>query len=352
LAQAFLQVLSIVWFHSASWLIPTCSCQIFAIILMMSLRGIVVFLFLAPGEALVPGGIFGTRTFSRAGPQAGALRKGSLQGGRHPGHFEPRSGEPLLAFGPSRAKVSLQATSNSDELKKLVGYRAVDDHVTSNMVVGLGTGSTAYFAVERLGEKLKDGSLTNITAVPTSVRTREQAEELGIPLATLDTHEDLDVAIDGADSVDRKTLGLVKGGGGALFREKLVEVRANKFVVIVDDSKLCDGLGPHFPVPVEIAQFCHGHILRKIEALPALKGCKAVLRMGSSSNNQPDGDEPAVTDNGNFVVDLHFTEPIADPAAAAAQLKATVGVVEHGFFIGMASEVIVAASDGIQVLKP
>lgn len=123
------------------------------------------------------------------------------------------------------------AKLSQDELKKMVGYKAVDDYVKSGMVVGLGTGSTAYFAVERLGQLLKSGELTNIVAIPTSVRTKEQAESLNIPLVTLDTHSKLDVAIDGADEVD-PNLNLVKGGGGALLREKMVEVCAEKFIVI------------------------------------------------------------------------------------------------------------------------
>merc|ERR1712024_415840 len=144
------------------------------------------------------------------------------------------------------------------------------------MVVGLGTGSTAYFAVERLGELLRSGELEDIVAIPTSIRTKEQAEELGIPLVTLDTHSKLDVAIDGADEVD-PDLNLVKGGGGALLREKMVEVCADKFIVIVDESKICDGLGPGFPVPVEITPFCHEHTLKKIGDLPSLKGCETKL---------------------------------------------------------------------------
>jgi ribose 5-phosphate isomerase A len=219
------------------------------------------------------------------------------------------------------------------------------------MVIGLGTGSTAYFAVERVGQKLKSGELTNIVAIPTSLRTRDQAEKLGIPLTTLDTHSKLDVAIDGADSVDPK-LNLVKGGGGAHFREKIVEECADKFIVIVDDSKLCKGLGPSFPVPVEIVPFCHEHTARVIKSLPALAGCEPVLRMGSAANNKVDGDKPAVTDNGNYILDLHFKTAIADPVAAAQQLKTTTGVVEHGFFIGMASAVIIAGKDGISVQTP
>jgi ribose 5-phosphate isomerase A len=263
---------------------------------------------------------------------------------------------PVLRANKARAAKPARAASlttramapSQDELKKLVGYKSVDDHVESGMVVGLGTGSTAYFAVERLGQKLASGELKDIIAIPTSERTREQAESLNIPLCTLNETSLLDVAIDGADEVD-PDLALVKGGGGALLREKMVEVMAKKFVVIVDESKLCKGLGPGFPLPVEITPFCHMHTLRTIADLPSVKGCEAVLRMGSSSTNKPDGDEIAVTDNGNYIVDLHFKEPIADVDAAAAELKNTVGVVDHGLFVGMSYQVIVAGSDGIKV---
>lgn len=140
---------------------------------------------------------------------------------------------PTATVGRRFPSTSLQMAEklSQDELKKMVGYKSVDDYVKSGMVVGLGTGSTAYFAVERLGELLKSGELKDIVAIPTSIRTKEQAEELGIPLVTLDTHSKLDVAIDGADEVD-PDLNLVKGGGGALLREKMVEVCADKFIVI------------------------------------------------------------------------------------------------------------------------
>jgi ribose 5-phosphate isomerase A len=261
------------------------------------------------------------------------------------------------AFAPTAFKHSTRAFSietnlnmalSQDELKKMVGYKSVDDYVKSGMVVGLGTGSTAYFAVERLGQLLKDGTLKDIVAIPTSERTKEQALALGIPLVTLDTHSKLDVAIDGADEVD-PDLNLVKGGGGALLREKMVEVCADKFIVIVDESKLCAGLGPGFPLPVEITPFCHLHTLNLIGNLPSVAGCKPVLRMGSSSNNQNDGDEIAVTDNGNYIVDLHFTEILKDAALAAKEIKATVGVVDHGLFCGMTTAVIIAGADGISV---
>jgi len=178
----------------------------------------------------------------------------------------------------------MQALSQ-DELKKMVGYKAVDDYVKSGMVVGLGTGSTAFYAVERVGQKLKSGELTNVICIPTSEKTKMQALSLDIPLVTLNEKSRLDVSIDGADDVD-PGLCLVKGGGGALLREKMVEIVSDKFICIVDESKLSKGLGPGFPLPVEITPFCHEHTRKLIEQLPTVKGCKAVLRMGSISNNK------------------------------------------------------------------
>merc|ERR1719454_1759424 len=200
---------------------------------------------------------------------------------------------------------------------------------------------------------LKDGTLKDIMCVPTSVRTKEQAEELGIPLTTLGTAEsrfsDLDVAIDGADEVD-PDLNLMKGGGGALLREKMVEICAKKFIVIVDESKLCDGLGPSFPLPVEITPFCWEHTMRTIGNLPSLEGCEAKLRLGSAATgSKVDGEEPAVTDNGNYIVDLFFKKAIADAPKAAEELKNTCGVVDHGLFCGMTTAVIIAGKDGISV---
>jgi len=263
--------------------------------------------------------------------------------------FTPSATRPTFTASRFSSGLKMAETAlTQDELKKMVGYKSFDDYVKSGMVVGLGTGSTAYFAVERLGELLKDGTLKDIVAIPTSVRTKEQAEELGIPLVTLDTHSKLDVAIDGADEVD-PGLNLVKGGGGALLREKMVEVCADKFIVIVDESKLCDGLGPGFPIPVEITPFCHEHTMRTVGALPSCEGCKPVLRMGSSSSNVSDGDEIAVTDNGNYIVDLHFEEPIKDAPKMAEEIKNTVGVVDHGLFCGMTTAVIIAGKDGISM---
>uniref|UniRef100_A0A7S1TKQ2 ribose-5-phosphate isomerase n=1 Tax=Erythrolobus australicus TaxID=1077150 RepID=A0A7S1TKQ2_9RHOD len=227
-----------------------------------------------------------------------------------------------------------------DELKKVVGYKSVDDYVTSGMVVGLGTGSTAYFAVERLGEKLKSGELKDIVAIPTSIRTKEQAESLDIPLVTLDTHPILDVAIDGADEVD-DDLNLVKGRGGALLREKMVEVQAKKFIVIVDDSKLVTGLGISGAMPVEVTPFCYEHSLKRLQEAPSLAGCEAKLRM--------DGDKPYVTDNDNYIIDLYFKQPIKDANKAAEEMINMVGVVEHGLFLNMTTAVLIAGKNGVEI---
>ena len=258
----------------------------------------------------------------------------------------------VATYQPRRWLMTSTAGLSQDELKKMVGYKSVDDHVRSGMVVGLGTGSTAAFAVERVGQKVASGELTDIICIPTSERTKEQAESLGIPLCTLNEKSHIDVSIDGADEVD-PDWNLVKGGGGALLREKMVEIVSDKFICIVDESKLCPGLGPGFPLPVEITPFCHEHTMRVVAGLPAIAPYlkEAVLRMGSSSSNKPDGDNIAVTDNGNYIVDLHFKEMIKDAPAAAAQLKNTVGVVDHGLFIGMATEVIVAGSEGVYVME-
>ena len=194
----------------------------------------------------------------------------------------------LVLTGSRAASTSQRAATSmltQDELKKMVGYKAVDDYVKSGMKIGLGTGSTAAFAVERVGELLKSGALKDIVAIPTSVATQKQAEGLGIPLATLDSYSELDVAIDGADEVD-PDLNLVKGGGGALLREKMVEVCAKKFIVIVDESKLCAAGGratahraslSHRARTAYAATPCRGQVRRPGPGLPAARRDRAVL---------------------------------------------------------------------------
>lgn len=229
---------------------------------------------------------------------------------------------------------------SQDELKKLAAEKAVE-YVKSGMVVGLGTGSTAAFAVAKIGQLLKDGELKDIIGVPTSTRTAEQAASLGIPLAVLDDQPKIDISIDGADEVDPE-LNLVKGRGGALLREKMVEMASSKFVVIVDDTKLVDGLGGSgLAMPVEITQFCWKYNLERIQSLPAVAGCDAKLRMA--------GEKPYITDNFNYIVDLYFKEPIKDARAAGKAILDLEGVVEHGLFLDMATAVIIAGKEGIEV---
>lgn len=240
--------------------------------------------------------------------------------------------------------MSLRASASKvltqDELKKLAADKAVD-YVKSGMVLGLGTGSTAAFVVAKIGELLKEGKLTNIIGVPTSKRTAEQAASLGIPLSVLDDHPKIDLAIDGADEVD-PDLNLVKGRGGALLREKMVEAASSKFVVVVDETKLVNGLGgSELAMPVEIVQFCWKYNAERLKNLPEVAGCEAKLRL--------DGDKPYVTDNSNYIVDLYFKTPIKDARAAAKAIASLEGVVEHGLFLDMATAVIIAGSDGVTV---
>jgi ribose 5-phosphate isomerase A len=180
------------------------------------------------------------------------------------------------------------------------------------------------------------------------MRTKEHAESLGIPLATLNEISKLDVAIDGADDVD-PNLNLVKGGGGALLREKMVEIVSDKFICIVDDSKLSPWLGRRFPIPVEITPFCYEHTRRVLENLKSIKGCSARMRMGSAATIKPDGDNLAVTDNGNYIVDIYLSGPLSNVEEAAAEIKSTVGVVEHGLFVNMAHCVVIAGKSDIRV---
>eukprot|EP00871_Galdieria_phlegrea_P000577 jgi/Galph1/151/GphlegSOOS_G4996.1 len=248
-------------------------------------------------------------------------------------------------FLSKRLESTKMQVASTEELKRMVGYRAVDDHIQSGMIVGLGTGSTAYYAVERLGQKLQQKQLSDIVAIPTSVKTQKQAESLHIPLVTLDTHPTLDVAIDGADEVD-KELNLVKGRGGALLREKMVEVEARKLVIIVDETKLVSGLGISGAMPVEVTPFCWKRTMRRLLELSALMDCgvSAILR-------QEENGTTYITDNNNYIIDLYFQKVIPDSRKAARELIDIVGVVEHGLFLDMADVCIVAGKDGVRVME-
>lgn len=224
-----------------------------------------------------------------------------------------------------------------EELKRLAARHAVD-LVRSGMIVGLGHGSTTRHAVDILGERVQSGALQGIIGVPTSEYTMAQARSLGIPLATLVEQPVLDLAIDGADEVD-PDLNLIKGLGGALLREKIVESAARHFVVIVDESKLVKRLGTRGPLPVEVTQFAWEAHRRWLESL----GCHAELR-------REGGGEPFVTDNSNYIIHCTFPEGISDPAALGRTLMEHPGILEHGLFLGMATKVVVAGGDGVRFL--
>jgi ribose 5-phosphate isomerase A len=210
-------------------------------------------------------------------------------------------------------------------------------HVRSGMVLGLGTGSTNAYFVKLLAKQLGAGILTGIVGVPTSEKTAQQARALGIPLATLADHPRLDLAVDGADEVDGD-LNLIKGLGRALLREKIVESHADRLVIIVDESKLVQRLG-RGPLPVDIVPYAFEAHLRWLNTL----GCRAELWL------EEDG-SPIITDDGNYIALCRFPEGIADPAALARALAGRPGIVEHGLFLDMATDVIVAGFEGIRVI--
>jgi ribose 5-phosphate isomerase A len=211
-------------------------------------------------------------------------------------------------------------------------------YVHDGMILGLGTGSTTAHFIAMLGDKVRAGALRDILTVPTSEATAGRAHALGIPLTTLAVHPQLDLAVDGADEVD-PNLNLIKGLGRALLREKIVESHAERFLVIVDESKLVAQLGSG-PLPVEIVRFAGEEHVRWLNTI----GSHAELWF------EADG-SPIVTDNGNYLARCWFDNGIADPYALARVLTERPGIVEHGLFLDMANAVIVAGSDGIRVLE-
>ena len=217
-----------------------------------------------------------------------------------------------------------------NQLKQLVGEEAVN-YIDDGMKVGLGSGTTMYYAVKALGERVKQG--LNIVGIPTSNQTAEWAKEFGVPLTDFREVQELDLAIDGADEVDRN-LQLIKGGGGALLREKVVANAAKEFLVIVDDSKLVEHLG-EFQLPVEVVPFGWEVTANKISQF----GCTPVLRKVNG--------EVFITDNGNYILDCSF-EQILDPEKLHDELISLVGVVETGLFIGMTGKVLVGKDGRVE----
>lgn len=219
-------------------------------------------------------------------------------------------------------------------MKQEVG-RAAAAQVKSGTIVGLGTGSTTAFAIQFIGERIASGELTDVKGIPTSFQASVLAKQHGIPLTTLDEVDRIDVAIDGADEVDPQ-MNLIKGGGAAHTREKVVDGLAERFIVVVDSSKLSDKIGTIFALPVEVLPMAVAPVTRALERL----GGKVEMRMGI----QKDG--PVITDQGNMVLDVTF-DGIDQPAEMEKTINNIPGVLENGLFVGLASEVLVGeVTDG------
>ena len=227
-------------------------------------------------------------------------------------------------------------TDAAARFKQQAGKQAAS-LVQSGMVVGLGTGSTAVFAIRRIAARLRTGDLGGILAVATSRGTEAIARSLGIPMLTDDIPREIDLTIDGADEVD-PALDLIKGGGGALLREKIVAQASRREVIVVDAGKLSPRLGTHRVVPVEVLEFGWRSQARFLERL----GAGVTPRMGDRGLFR--------TDQGNIILDSRFG-PIADPPGLAGVLEARAGLVGHGLFIGIASDVIAAGATGVQHLR-
>ncbi|HKV58192.1 MAG TPA: ribose-5-phosphate isomerase RpiA [Ktedonobacteraceae bacterium] len=218
--------------------------------------------------------------------------------------------------------------------KQKAGEEAVK-YIENGMVIGIGTGTTAAYMIQALARRLCEG-LTIVGAVPTSQATAQLASSLGIPLTDLDAHPQLDLTIDGADEIDSQ-LRLIKGGGGALLREKIVATISRRFIIIADSSKLVPQLGHVFPVPVETIPFARTPVYLRLQSL----GAQVQLR-------QRDG-QVFRTDSNNIILDCFFPGGINDPASLHANIKSIVGVVESGLFLGMAERAIVGSMNGVQI---
>jgi ribose 5-phosphate isomerase A len=227
------------------------------------------------------------------------------------------------------------ATNPTNDQEKEAAARASLKYVKDGQVVGLGTGSTAAYFIKLLGEQVKNG--LRVRGIPTSVRSKELAESLGIPLTSLDECQEIDVTVDGADEVDPQ-LRLIKGGGGALLREKIVASATRQQVIVADATKQVQHLGK-FPLPVEVIKFAQALVAKRIAAL----GAGVQIRRGADGT-------PYLTDENNYILDCRFGE-IHDPDGLARELSAMPGVVEHGLFIGMASIALFARGSEIVELR-
>lgn len=231
-----------------------------------------------------------------------------------------------------------------DQLKRQAAARALEE-VRDGMQLGLGTGSTAKHFVELLGERVAAG--LKVIGVPTSEATRADAERCGVPLTTLDEIDHLDMTVDGADEIDPE-FNLIKGGGGALLREKIVAAASDRMIVIADDTKWVPTLG-RFPLPIEVIPFGLGATRRAIEKAFAECGVSGQMAVRKAKGDDKDG-HVFVTDGGHWIVDAQLGR-IVDPPHLAKALNAIPGVVEHGLFIGLASSAVLASGEGIRVIE-
>ena len=222
-----------------------------------------------------------------------------------------------------------------EELKKLAGEKAVE-LIKDKMIVGLGTGSTVEYTIRKLGKKIRDEGL-EIKGIPTSIHTKRLAKEEKIPLTTLEENPEIDITIDGADEVD-SYLNLIKGGGGALTREKIIAFNSKKVIIVVDDSKVVKALGIDFDLPVEVVKFGWTSTKKSLEQFD----CEVKLREIMEN-------EPYITDNGNYILDCEF-ERIDDPSELEKEINNIPGVVENGLFVDLVDEVIAGGKQGIVTL--
>jgi len=219
-------------------------------------------------------------------------------------------------------------------MKRIAAEKAVE-LIEDGMIIGLGTGSTVKYALKKIGERVAKG--LDIKGIPTSNHTKKLAIKYQIPLTTLDEHAEIDLTIDGADEID-SDLNLIKGGGGALTREKIIAYHSKKVLIIADDSKVVKSLGIDFPLPVEIVKYAWQATKKSLEKFE----CECKLRKIF--------DDPFITDNGNYIIDCEFNR-ISEPEQLEQELNMIPGVVENGLFIGLADKAIVGSTQGIMTLE-
>ncbi len=218
-------------------------------------------------------------------------------------------------------------------MKRLAGEKATE-HIENGMILGLGTGSTVEYTLKKLGELVKNG--LKIKGIPTSMHTMRIAKDNNIPLTTLEDNPKIDLTIDGADEVD-SDLNLIKGGGGALTREKIIAFNSRKVIIVIDETKVVKALGIDFPLPVEVLKYGYQSTKKTLEGFD----CEVKLRTIVN--------EPFITDNTNYILDCDF-DRITEPVQLEREINSTLGVVENGLFIDLVDEVIVGSKQGIKTL--